>query len=60
MEGVLTQQSFMGAAGVFLFLPHYVEFCQQDYFKRILTLDSFSKTVLAVTIFNQFAGLATK
>ena len=55
MEGLLTLQSFMGAAGVFLLLPRYVEFCQQDYFKCILTLDSFSKTVLAVIIFNQFA-----
>ena len=60
MEGLLTLQSFMGAAGVFLLLPRYVEFCQQDYFKCILTLDSFSKTVLAVIIFNQFAWLATK
>jgi len=60
MEGLLTLQSFMGAGGMFLFLPYYVEFCQQDYFKCILTLDSFSKTVLAVTIFNQFVGFATK
>ena len=55
VEGLLTLQSFMRAGGVFLFLPHYVEFCQQDYFKCILNLDSFSKTVLAVIIFNQFA-----
>ena len=60
MEGLLTLQSFMGAGGMFLFLPHYVEFCQQDYFKFILTLDSFSKTVPAVIIFDQFAWLAKK
>ena len=37
-----------------------VAFGQEDCLKCILNLYSFSKTVVAVIIFNQFVGLATK
>ena len=60
MERLLTLSSLVAAGGVFFFFSSICGVCQQDHLKCILALDSFSKTLLAVIIFNQFAGLATK